>query len=185
VAEKPVSNPPGARGSVVFGHGPGRYVADSAAVEVAGGCVVNGVVVPPSRERRPDDQREHAADPEIRALCGQERPVRAVVKEDVCAQQEAARRNGDEQRKQVRHVEQPVHRDRESEVRQHARRQVQQTARHVRLRIGRKVWAAQGVAPFHRRRICPRPHQSSLLPINRPTVAIILETLDIVRSRPT
>ena len=35
--------------------------------------------------------------------------MRAVVKEDVGAQQEAARRNRDDQREQVRDIEQPVY----------------------------------------------------------------------------
>ena len=75
----------------VLGDGQRGDVADAAPVEVAGGGVVDGVAVPPARERLVDDQPQGGAEPDVGALGRQERAVRAVVEHDEGPQQEARR----------------------------------------------------------------------------------------------
>ena len=93
VAEQPVAQPllPGA-GQVLL-DGQRRDVAGAATVEVAGGAVVDGVVVAPVRERLEDEQAGEPAEPEVRPLGRQERAVGAVVEDDEGPQQEARRRD--------------------------------------------------------------------------------------------
>ena len=146
VAEEAVAEPLRPRQRVVLGDGQRRHVADAAPVEVAGGGVVDRMAVPPAVERREDDQPEGDAQPLVRALRRQERAVRAVVEEDVGAQQEAGGGDRDGEHEQVRDVEREVHQDREREVGHDRGRDVQQRAAEVRLwRTGRAAPARTGV----------------------------------------
>ena len=58
-----VADPEQERLGAVLGHRQHRHVADEAAVEVAGGGVVDQVLVAPARERREDEQSERGAEP--------------------------------------------------------------------------------------------------------------------------
>src|SRR6201999_449708 len=91
-----IGQPPLPVAGRVLGGGQGLDVAGSAAVEVAGAAVMDGVVEAPVGVRLPDQQRGEAADPEVAAATRQEGAVTAVVEDDEGAQQEAG--GGDRQR---------------------------------------------------------------------------------------
>jgi hypothetical protein len=95
VSEQAVAEPPAPRAGVVLGDGQRRHVALPAAVEVRGRRVMDRVAVAPVRERREDEHAEHAPEPQVAALGRQERAVRAIVENDVGAQQEARRQHRD------------------------------------------------------------------------------------------
>ena len=139
VAEEAVGEAllPGLR--VVLLDGPGRNVALAAAVEVAGGAVVDGVVEAPVLERLPDEQRGEAADPAVGRLALEERAVAAVVEDDEGAQQEAAGRNRQPERQPDRLAERQVHEHRQRQIRHDGGREVEQAAAEPRLGVGGQI----------------------------------------------
>ena len=90
IAEEPVAEPAPPRRGVVLVDGERLDVADAPPVEVAGGRVMDGVLVAPPQTAC---RRARPASPErcIRALRAQERAVRAVVEDDERAEQERPR----------------------------------------------------------------------------------------------
>jgi hypothetical protein len=92
VAEEPVADPGDQRLGVVLVDRPGGDVARAAAIEIAGGAVVVGVVVAPVGEALEDEQAEDPPAPRVRAPRVEERGVGAVVEEDERAQQTSSAR---------------------------------------------------------------------------------------------
>ena len=127
----------------VVGHvlvqGHRRDVAGPAPVEVAGGGVVHRVAVAPGLERGEDDDADDRPEDVVAALGRQERPVRAVVEDDVGPQQEAG---GRDRQRQDGPERGPVAQERDlqhhqREVGDDGGGQVEQAARDAGLRIGR------------------------------------------------
>ena len=96
---------------------------------------MDGVVVTPPHERREDEEAERGAQPCVSALGGQERAVRAVVEDDVRAQQEACRGRGEDEGERIGDPQQEVHPDRERQVRHDRRREIERAAANVRPRV--------------------------------------------------
>src|SRR5205823_14021997 len=91
VSEAPVPHAlPPPRGAVLVDR-QGLNVPHAAAIEVAGGRVMDRVLTPPERKRRAGEDPERGAEQGVRALGLQERAVRAIVEDDEHAQQEARR----------------------------------------------------------------------------------------------
>jgi hypothetical protein len=99
MAEHSVETLPAFRARLIFGDGQGGEVPDAAAAEIAGRGVMHGMGVAPARERLEHEQSHRRPEPRIRTLGAQERPVCAVVKDDVAPYEEPG--GGD--RQQQRH----------------------------------------------------------------------------------
>src|ERR1700710_128103 len=129
VAEEPIAEPllPAACG--VLGDGHSRHVAGAAAVEIAGGAVMDGVVVAPVGEGLKEEEGGEAPEPEVAAMGGEERAVGTVVEDDEGPQEEAGGGNGECEGQPDGDVEADVHRRRQQQVRQHRGGQIEQAAR--------------------------------------------------------
>ncbi len=123
--EEPVGQLLAGRGGAPFGQRHRRHVALPAAIEVAGASVVGGVVPTPVRKRVHDDEAQSDSPRVVRLARLEQRAVRAVVKEDEGAKEEAGGWDRDQEDQPIRVVEQHVHHDREREVRHDRSRNVE------------------------------------------------------------
>jgi len=126
VPKQAVAEPSPARERRVLRGRERRQVADPTPIQVAGGRMVDGVAMPPGPKGGVDDQAERPAEPGVRALRGEERPMGTIVEDDVGPQQETGGRDGETKREKVRHVERQVHERREREVRGDRGREIDQ-----------------------------------------------------------
>ena len=110
----------------VLGDGEHRHVADEPTVEIAGGGVMDEVLVAPACERREHEQPERGAEPRVGAAARKERAVHAVVEHDVGAHEEPGRRDREQQHQPVRHRVHHEHRGPQHEEGHQRRRQAAQ-----------------------------------------------------------
>jgi hypothetical protein len=131
VADQAVREARPARRGLVLRDGHGRDVAGPAALEVAGGRVMDLVAVLPGHEVREDEQPQKGPQALVGLLRRQERAVGAVVEQDVDANEEAGGGHRDREDQQVGHVEQGHHQREEREVGHDRRRDVDEAAPQV------------------------------------------------------
>jgi hypothetical protein len=91
------------RGEVaVLTDGEHVHVAASTAIEVARGCVVDGVVLPPAVVRGQGQDRESPAEHVVCRFRFEEGSVAAIVLQDEQANQKSGRRKRQDKREQIR-----------------------------------------------------------------------------------
>src|SRR5256886_5325496 len=97
VPVKPVfqTTPPGKR--PVFAHGQRIEIADTAAIEVAGGSMMNRMRAAPAVVGREGEHAKDAADPVIRQTAGKKGAMTAVVLDHEQAYEKAGSRNRDQE----------------------------------------------------------------------------------------
>jgi hypothetical protein len=119
------------------------------------------VVVLPRLKGREHEETQRRAEPPVGALGGEERSVRAVVKDDERAYQEPRSRDGEHERDQVRDLQREIHEHEQHEVRQDRRQQTAQAAPSVGAGIGLKRVAPESTPSAWQillsRRVCWRP----------------------------
>jgi hypothetical protein len=157
VAEQAVAEPSLPGKLAILGHRQRVDVAGPAPVEVAGGGVMDGVLVAPAGEGRPDEQPGEGAEPAVGPLRREERPVGAVVEDDEGPQQEPGRRDRERQDQPVGDVEEQEHRHPQPQVGDHGRRDVEEAATQVRPGIWRQALMPEGPV---RARFRIRPRES-------------------------
>ena len=90
------TTPPGK--GPVFAHGQRIEIADTAAIEVAGGGVMNRMRAAPAIVGREGEHAKDAADPVIRQTAGKKGAMAAVVLDHEQAHEKAGSRNSDQER---------------------------------------------------------------------------------------
>ena len=150
VADHPVARAGPARARAVLGDRQRDDVSHAAAFEVARRGVVDRVVVAPAQERREHEQAHDRPSHAFARLDAQERSVRAVVKDDERAHQEAGGQDDQRQRERQRDAERQVDQYRTDQVGHDGSGEVQQASRQTGLGVAGERFGACAAAFFTR-----------------------------------
>ena len=134
-ARQPVGQPPPGRQPPELGHGQRVDVADATPVEVAGGGMMDGVLLPPVAVGGQGQHADHPTEPVVGAPAAEERAVPAIVLDHEQAHQEARGGDGQQQAEPVGVAEAQPHQAPQGRERQRGHRQLDQAAGEARLPV--------------------------------------------------